>query len=571
MKRNISELSKKVYDVAIVGGGVCGASVARDATLRGLTVALLEKGDFGGATSANSHKIIHGGLRYLQHGDLKRMRQSIRERTILMRIAPHLVHPLPFLIPTYKGLWQGRLAMSAALKLNDLISLDRNRRLEPHKQIPRGRMISKDECLQLCPGLDERGLTGGALFCDAQIYNADRLTLSLLSSAAEGGADPANYAQVTGFLQKKNRITGLQAKDVLSGDHVDVRARVVVNCSGPWIDHVMNFAKTGRQRKGIKWLKGLVLVTRPLVKKIAVGIPSRSEYTDQDAIVNKGYRYLCITPWRNSSLIGTFQVAYDGEADDFGVHEDDIDCFIREVNAAFPGAGIRTDDVRFVYAGLLPRAIADDGTSNVQLMKNYKIRDHEIEEGIEGLISVISVKYTTARDAAEKTVNLALRKLGRKHIECRTAITPIPGGTVGSFESITGTTLETIPTGVTDDTIRHLVQTYGSEYRRILRYCEENRVWGEPVTNGSPVIKAEVLHGIREEMAQKLSDIILRRTELGTAGHPGDACLSTCADIMAAELHWNGWRTQKELEETNAACFSVGCKPWTATGAASVS
>ncbi len=156
MKRDITRLSRDVFDVAIIGGGIYGASVARDAALRGLKVALVEQADFGSATSANSHKIIHGGLRYLQHGDLKRMRESIRERSILLRVAPHLVFPLPVLIPTYRDLLQGKLAMAVALKLNDLIGFDRNRDLEPQKRISRGHVISKAECLRLCPGLDQR-------------------------------------------------------------------------------------------------------------------------------------------------------------------------------------------------------------------------------------------------------------------------------------------------------------------------------------------------------------------------------------------------------------------------------
>lgn len=559
MKRNVSQLSQRLYDVAIIGGGVYGASVARDAASRGLTVALFDKGDFGGATSANSHKIIHGGLRYLQHCDLKRMRQSIRERTILMRIAPHLVHPLPFLIPTYKGLLQGRLVMSTALKLNDLISLDRNQHIEAKNKIPPGRVISKDECLSLCPGLDQRNLTGGALFFDAQVYNADRLNLSLLLSAAKDGADLANYCEVVGFLQDGNKITGLEARDVLSGDLVDVQARVVVNCSGPWIDRIFNLLKTGERRKGAKWLKGVVLVTRPVVQKVAVGIPSRTQYNDQDAIVNKGFRYFCITPWRNTSLIGTFQVPYDGEPDDFHVTEQDIHCFISEVNAAFPGAAIKNQDVHFMYGGLLPRSDANDKTNEVQLIKNYRVNDHAVEDGIEGLISVVAVKYTTARDVAEKTVNLVVRKLGRKPVECRTAITPVHGGSIDGFERIAAGALENKPIGVSEGADRHLIHTYGSEYRRILKYCEEDPVWGEAVTNRSPVIRAEVLHGVREEMAQKLSDVIFRRTELGTASYPGDTCLKACAEIMAAELGWDDTSMQKELEETKAVYASLGC------------
>ncbi len=560
MKRAVLQLSQKVYDVVIIGGGIYGASVARDAALRGLKVALVEQGDFGSATSANNHKIIHGGLRYLQHADLKRMRESIRERSILFRIAPHLVHPLPFLIPTYGHLLKGKPALWAALKLNDLISFDRNRNLEHQKRIPRGRMLSKAECLQLCPGLAQRGLTGGALYFDGQVYNPDRLNLSLLLSAAGAGADLANYVQVNGFLQEGKTVTGVQAKDVLSGNCLEVRAKIVVNCSGPWTDRVLHLLGNPRHSKRTNLLKAFVLVTRPLVQGIAVGIPGKSQYKDNDAILNKGHRYFFITPWRNTSLIGTFQAPYDGDPDDFEVTEQDVGALIHEVNAAFPGAGLKRQDVYFVYRGLLPAGDMNGKTGDTQPAKEYDIHDHASGDRIQGLVSVIGVKYTTARDVAEKTINLVEKKLEKKATRCQTALIPVLGGAIHGLEEFTTQAFDKKPAGVNAETLRHLLQTYGSQYSEILRYYEENPEWGEPVTNGSPLIKAEVIHGIREEMAQNLGDVIFRRTELGTAGYPGDACLRTCAHIVATELGWNKERTQKELEEVKSVFSMVDCQ-----------
>jgi glycerol-3-phosphate dehydrogenase len=396
MRRAVPQLSRKVYDVAIIGGGIYGISVARDAAMRGLSVALVEQDDFGNATSANHHKIIHGGLRYLQHIDLKRMRESIRERATLIRIAPHLVHPMPFLIPTYRDFLQGKLIMSVALRLNDLISFDRNQNLESEQLIPPGRIISKAECHRLCPSLDESELTGGALFFDAQVYNADRLNLSLLLSAAAAGADLANYAQVVGFLRHRNTVTGMRVRDLLSGDMVEVRARVIVNCTGPWTDCVLQLLRGSEQQQRIKFLKAVVLVTRPLVQKVALGIPSRFHYQDKDTLIDKGHRYFFITPWRNSSLIGTFQAPYGGDPGACEVTEQEIHDFIHEVNAAFPGAGLKRDEVHFVYHGLLPTVDIDGQPSDVQPIKHYKIYDHAVEEGIDRLISVLGIKYTTA-------------------------------------------------------------------------------------------------------------------------------------------------------------------------------
>ncbi len=570
MKRAPSQLSEKVYDVAIIGGGIYGACVAYDAALRGLSVALVDQGDFGNATSANSQKIIHGGLRYLQHADVKRMRESIRERSIFMRVAPHLVYPMPFLVPIYDSNIWVKAIMSVAFTLNDIIGFDRNRDLAPDKCIPRSRIISTAECLELCPNLDERGLKGGAVFYDGQASNPDRLTLSFLMSAARAGADLANYVRVTGFVQELNSIKGFKAKDTLTGIMVEVRARLIVNCSGPWIDHVLNLLGNGMQTNTNAFFKAVVLVTQPVFHKIAVGLPCRAEYRDADAIVNKGYRYFFITPWRNTSLIGTFYAPYDDDPNDFHLREEDISEFLEVINAAYP-IGIKRQDVLFAYGGLLPSGDRLSETDDIQYAKHYRIHDHEHRDGISGIISVVGVKYTTARDVAEKTVDLVLKKLGRSHVGCQTNRTPVHGGAIDCFEEFVAEQLREKPADMSPETIRHLIQTYGSEYREILRYCEEDQAWRQPVMPSSPVTRAEVLHGIREEMAQKLTDVIFRRTELGTAGYPGDACLKTCAEIMAAELGWNEQRTLNELGETRAAYFRLGCVPWIPMSTVSVS
>lgn len=551
MRRNLVGLTRQEYDLFVIGGGIYGISIARDAALRGLTVALVDQGDFGHATSSNHHKIIHGGLRYLQHGDLKRMRESIRERSILLRIAPHLVHPLPFLIPTYKQGLQGKVLMSIALKLNDLISLDRNRNLEPHKRIPRGRVISKTECLELCPDFDQRELTGGVLFFDGQVDNPNRLNLALLISAARAGADALNYVEATGFLRQQNQITGIHIKDVLRGDSWAVRARVVVNCAGPWTDRVLE-PLASLKPSLTSLCKSVVLVTRQLISKIAVGIPSRFGYLDRDAVLKKGFRYFFITPWRNTSLVGTFQTPYNGEPEDLNVTEQEIDNAICEINAAFPAADLQRHDVISVLRGIVPGSDNFDRDGHVQLKKHHEIRDHAAEDGIEGLLSVMGVKYTTARNVAEKTVDLVFEKLHRKSPRCKTAETPVHGGAIDCFEEFYARALMTRPARIDVETAEHLAETYGAASEEILRYCSNEPVWSERVVSNSPVIKAEVLHAAREEMAQKLSDVIFRRTDLGTAGHPGDDALAACAEIMGKELGWSRQRIGKELQEVQS-------------------
>jgi glycerol-3-phosphate dehydrogenase len=555
MDRNIAQLQQQPYDIVIIGGGIYGACVAWDASLRGFSVALLDKGDFAHATSGNNHKIIHGGFRYLQHADLKRMRESIRERRILMRIAPHLVYPLPCLIPTYADLRRSKAVLQAALQLNDLIGFDRNRSLEPQKSIPRGRIMSRGECLQFCPHLDCSDFTAAALFFDAQVYSPDRLTLAFLLSAARAGSHLANYAQVTGFLSQSNRITGVQVQDLLTGRSLVVQARMVVNCSGPWIDQVLQLVDRPIQSKRHKFLKAAVLVTRPLVHEMALGLLSRPRGNEVGGHYGRRPRYLFITPWRNKSLVGTLEVPYEGDPDKVQLTEHEVQEFIDEVNAAYP-AGLTRREVHFVYRGLVPVSEVYSSPDGLKAARHCRIHDHEQADGVRGLISVLGVKYTTARDVAEKTIDLVSRKLGRGRVRCRTDVTPIQGGAIDCFEAFVTLERQKQSARLAPEIMHHLLQTYGSEYQTILRYGAEDPVWREPVTNDAPVLKAEILHGVRAEMAQKLTDVLLRRTELGTAGYPGDACLKTCAAIMARELGWSKQTVSRELEEA-ASVFAT--------------
>ncbi|MEC4672912.1 MAG: FAD-dependent oxidoreductase, partial [Nitrospirota bacterium] len=266
MNRAVIELRQKFYDVAVVGGGIYGASVARDAAMRGLRVALVDQGDFGSETSANSHKIIHGGLRYLQHGDFKRMRESIRERSNLMRIAPHLVFPMPFLIPIFNNRGKGKSVFFAAMKLNDLVSFDRNQNLPSDKKIPNGRIISKAECLKLCPTLDCPELVGGAIYYDGQIYNPNRLILSFLQSAVLDGADVANYVRVTEFIVQNRKVQGLSVIDELTKESFEIKSDMVVNCTGPWNYSILNNLELGKDKLKPRLTKAMVLVTRSVTK-----------------------------------------------------------------------------------------------------------------------------------------------------------------------------------------------------------------------------------------------------------------------------------------------------------------
>lgn len=549
MNRNLKALANNFYDLVIVGGGIYGASVAWDAALRGLRVCLVEKSDFSSATSANSLKIIHGGLRYLQHADFKRMRESIREQRTLVRIAPHLVHALPVLIPTYGHGFLGKEVLSVALRVNDLISLDRTLENDPNQRMPRGRVVSQSEVLHLLPGINQKGLTGGAIFYDAQVYNSERLLLSFLRSAQKAGADVANYVEVTGFLEEGDGIAGVNVRDVLAGDRFDIRSRTVVNACGPWVDRVLGLLSGKKLKPSKRFAKAINLITRLIFKTYAVGVSGRDGYRDADAVINRGNRLLFITPWRGCSLIGTEYVTYDEGPDDLKVTGQEIENFLDEINNACPSVNLKRDEISFVHGGLVPISSFGNENGSIRLAKHFQIRDHR-HEGVRGLMSVLGVKYTTARNVAEKVVDHIFCSWGQRPPKSLSSFTPLHGGEIQEFNAFLQAQVKIQPYGLAEETTRRLVYNYGSSYLEVLRYVTGEDRCVAPL-NPPAVLKAEVLHGVRAEMAQKLSDIIFRRTELGTAGHPGNEILRICADIMGAELGWSPEITQRELQEVN--------------------
>jgi glycerol-3-phosphate dehydrogenase len=544
MQRDLEALTERPFELIVVGGGVYGAAAAWEASLRGLSVALVEKDDFGGATSFNNLKTIHGGLRYIQHADFRRMRESIRERRTLMKIAPHLVHPLAFLVPTYRELKQSRSAMAVALFLNDLMSFDRNRLDDPEKFLPAGRLISRSECIELVPGARGEGLTGGAIWYDAQMYNSDRMTLSFVISAAKAGAQVANHLEVTNFLRKENRVTGIRAKDRLGGQEIEIQGRVVVNAAGPWVDRVLARLGDSERPPLFHFSKAMNLVTRPIVGKVAVGISCKRAHRDADALVGMGSRFLFIVPWRRSSVIGPSHAPYQGEPDGVEASEEDVQELIDDVNDAYPGAELRRDDVCLVHRGILPMV---PGTGGVTLVKQYTIRDHRLE-GIEGLLTLVGVKYTTARDVAEKAIDRVFDQLEREPPPSRSGATPLYGGDIDRFDDYLNCELKRKPTEVSEASMRHLVHTYGTAYRDVLSYVGENPEMARPISEDSPVLRAEIVHAVREEQALDLASAVLRRTELGSAGHPGRSSLEAVAELMSSELGWDEVRARSEIE-----------------------
>lgn len=508
MVRDLDRLADKEFDLLVIGSGIYGACIAWDAALRGLAVALIDSGDFGHATSANSLKIIHGGLRYLQDGNPARVRQMIRERSIWLRIAPHLVKPLPCLMPTTPALMQSRPVMAVALGLNKLLSRDHSQHLADGQYLPPGRVISKATCLQALPGLDPSTITGGALWYDAQVRNTEQLLLDLVQSAVSAGVVAANYVRATGYMLRDNRVTGVNALDILTEDSFTIRARLTINSAGAWADelnHTLNASPIKRFTPSVAFN----VLTHQIIPDYAAGLRTQPHLSTKGNAQKS--QMLFFVPWQNMTMIGTKHYRVDHIQADYQVPEPLVAEFVDAINSAYPAAALKLADIKQVQWGFLPATPDNPDDSHVRLVRDSQIHDHLGEDGIDGLLTVIGVKYTTARWTAERTVNLALQKMSKSALPCQTQSTLLRGDSIDAAE-------------------HRGVEQVGPP---------QNQLLFDP---------GQVIHAIRHQMAFNLSDVIYRRTELGAAGLPEIQILTACAALMASELSWTDSETRAQID-----------------------
>lgn len=555
--RDVAKLAREKYDVLVVGGGITGACIAWDATLRGLRVALVDRDDFGAATSANSLKTVHGGLRYLQDADLGQVRKMVRERQAFLRIAPHLVRPLPCLMPTYRRrLMHGKAVLGVAVRLNDLLSLDRNLGMDSARALPAGRVLDRDECLARFGGVDDPAISGGIVWYDAQMRSTERMLLSFVLSAASRGADVANYVSVTRLLVRGKRVSGAVVEDRLTGESLQIQAHVVVNAAGAWVDEILG--NLGAEEPRFHLSAAMNLVTRQVVPDVALAVRSHHGHELADGSTETRSRVLFIAPWRSYSIVGTLHVPYRGRPDDGGVSEQRIAAFLKEINSAYPPARLERCDVHHIHFGFLPSAPGSSDSGKVRLLRSGQLTDHA-DNGIDGLITSVGVKYTTARYLAERTVDLVFEKLGRLSPRCRTRYQRLLGGGILDWSSFYKHAVRsmmeanTLPRPVAE----HLVDCYGSTYSEILSYVAQDPCLSETMGSDSVVTRAEVVHAIRTEMAMRLSDVVRRRTVLGDAEPPKLDVARRCAALMADELGWSEERVEQEVHDLYDEYFVV--------------
>lgn len=543
MQRDLASLAGTTFDVVVVGAGIYGALAAWDATARGFTVALIDRGDFGGATSANSMKTLHGGLRSLQSLKLGQMRRFIRERRALAIMAPHLVDPLPFCLPLSWHPAKNPWAVRLALAITDAVGRDRNHGIaDEHLRLPRGRLVSRGECLNLNPIVDPRPIIAGAVWVDYQMRQAERLLISAVRSAVDAGAVAANYVEAVGLVRQGERLAALAVRDRRTDAPFEIRTRAVLNATGPWANAVAN-----------SWVQGRAAAPARLSRAMNLVVP-RITGAYACAGTHEG-RVLLAVPWRDVTILGTSHDPHDGDADAPHGTATHAEALLRDAQFAFPRAGLAPGMVRLVHRGLLP---AVDGRGpHVRLVKESAIVDHAAD-GAPGVVSILSVRYTTARETARAAVDAVTRVLGAS-----APAPPLARFTSAGFDRVATLVADAERAAVpatTSEQRRRWALAYGSAWPEVARLVDEDPARAAALSPACPITVAEVLHAVRHEAAQTLTDVLLRRTEAGTAGHPGTAAATAALSALARECGWTAARQASEravFEATYPATTSV--------------
>lgn len=539
MQRFIENHTNEQFDVIVIGGGITGASVAYEAATRGLKVALLEKKDFSWATSAATSKMIHGGLRYLVNGEFGLVRESLRERRVLENIAPNFVYPAHLMMVHYeKPLKNNKWVVKIGMLMYDALSYDKNFTWDACKRIPMHRTISRQEVMRNEPQVRIEGLTGASVFYDCSSIFPERLTLAFIKSAVAYGAKVTNYAQVQGFIMdEQNHVTGVKVKDILNNKIIEVSGTVTINCGGPWADILLDQATSeGIGSCTLRRSEGIHIITS---KKLLSGNYSVGSMTP-------GGRHYFLIPWRNHTLIGTTDKPFVGNPDDYHVTKKSILELIDEVNSSFGDGKLCYDDVKHTYGGLRP-LVEDQTEETYACSRRYEIDDN-VENGLDGLITVEGGKYTTSRNLAENCLKVVEAKMKRSLGKSITKKHYLSGCEIKDLNAFFAEAQQNNK-DFSSSTVDYLARNYGTEYAEILALARSDKAMAETV-NADGEILAEVTYAVRKEMARTLSDIVMRRTGIGTLGNPGENILRRVAVVAAKELHWDNNRIEQEISDT---------------------
>jgi glycerol-3-phosphate dehydrogenase len=531
MKGGLADINGRIFDLVVIGGGMAGAGIARDAALRGYRTLLLERKDFAFGTTSRSSKLIHGGLRYLELFDVGLVRESLRERERLARLAPHLVRPLPFLVPVYRGAKRGMLMIRMGMKFYDLLT--------PGKRTEHYRTISRDKTLSLERFLEPRDLQGAGYYFDDLLLLPERLCLENVLSAQRWGASIHNYAEVVGIESQEPRAESggwkVEARSVLDGSIARVTARVVVNAAGPWADQVRRLAGVDGGKRCVRTTKGIHLLL-PRITDHAVYIAAKRDD-----------RMFFVIPWQQFTLVGTTDTDFSGDLDRLAATREEVHYLMDETRRVFPAARMRDEDVYYTYAGVRPLSF-EEGKSASAVSRAHKV----IVEGPAGnFLSITGTKLTCFRSLAEEAVDQVGRLLNRVE-PCRTHRLALDGS--DGDETIAVRLWADIPdlghrSGLEPAQVQNLLDTYGRRYPTVLTVAGRSPEMKERLCPQNPDIRAQLAYAVEHECTETLADFLLRRTGIGTSPCLGKDCCEPIARWMADFKGWDRQRVDREIHQ----------------------
>ena len=544
IQRSMVEAEQE-FDLIIIGGGITGISVAREAASRGLKTVLLERGDFGSGTSAATTKYIHGGIRYLEQYDVAVVRESLRERRILALGAPHLVEQTRFIMPAWRWSKPPTALIGAGVLLYDTLAFDRNLRAPDSLRIPHPRWLSRSKLLAAVPWLDQSGLQGGFAYHDTLNVHPERLLLAYAKSATAAGAVLLNHTRVNSFVSissERLHIEGVRATDVLSGQEMVIRGKVVVNAAGPWIDKVLATLGKGTG-VGVDRSKGVHVLTRPL------GGPGR--VTDAVFARAQSGRHVIVSPWMGKSFIGPTDTPIESDETGVVVDPDDVTLILDTVNSTMAESEpkLTTDDVEMTTVGVRPlirETANDDDTQDAGTYSASRAHElyHHADHGVDNLWSIGGGKWTTGRATAEEMVD-ELLKNELKMVRSRTfdSRSSAAGGAFAWAEDaepfITDAAMAMNEHGIPVHLGEHIARLYGTEWVRIDAIVQQNPDFARQLSPQCNDIEAQIVFAVTEEGARTLSDIVDRRLVIGTIGSVSREVLERVASIAGPLLGWD--------------------------------
>ena len=525
--RDLAQIQQTEYDVIIIGGGINGAGVARDAAIRGLNTILVEQNDFASGSSSWSSRLIHGGLRYLEYFEFPLVRESLKEREVLLQTAPHLVAPLQLTIPIYRDRSRPYGQIWAGMILYDLFSYN--------KTLPTHRMLPQAKFKQLFRTLEPENLVGAAQYYDAQVALAERLCLENIISAQNAGAIAFNYLEVTELLITDDRITDVVCQDKLTGENITIsgsKDAIIINTAGPWIDQVCQRGSKGGHQFfiGKTNKNGGTKGSHIIVDKFP-GAPETTLYVE----AKSDGRPFFIIPWLGKYLIGTTDLPYKDDLTKIKADNAEIDYLLQETNSIIPKANLRRDDVKFTYSGVRPLPNSE-GKKPGSITRKHIIFDHR-REGVVNLWSLIGGKLTTYRHVSEEIVDKILKRLKRSPISCQTASLALPGCILPNDPRIQQT-IDEYQSTLAIETIYYLFSVYGAIAIEVLALTKENPALKEYISPDLPDIKAQIVYAVTNEFAHTLVDILRRRTTLAMNGDYGMNLLPVVTKTLQQYCGW---------------------------------